>query len=114
MSIELCAGNYGNGIFDTAKEKAFTYYVNQIHEMDNFLRELTAMLESRDEETVLVMYGDHLPGFIYGRSALKMATFIRHSTLSGAIFHCRPKKENLEVISWQRMYSRCLACRKVI
>ena len=43
------------GFFDTAKEKAFTYYVNQIHEMDNFLRELTAMLESRDEETVLVM-----------------------------------------------------------
>lgn len=26
------------GFFDTAKEKAFTYYVNQIHEMDNFLR----------------------------------------------------------------------------
>ena len=102
------------GFFDTAKEKAFTYYVNQIHEMDNFLRELTAMLESRDEETVLVMYGDHLPDFHLRTKYLKMATFIRHSTLSGAIFHCRPKKKIWKVISWQRMYSRCLACRKVI
>ncbi len=42
---------------------AFTYYVNQIHEMDNFIGELTQMLDARDEDTVLVMYGDHLPGF---------------------------------------------------
>lgn len=51
------------GFFDTAKEKAFTYYVNQIHEMDNFLQELTAMLESRDEETVLVMSEGYLTKF---------------------------------------------------
>lgn len=39
------------------------YYTNQIREMDDFVAELIQMLENRDEETVLVMYGDHLPGF---------------------------------------------------
>jgi phosphoglycerol transferase MdoB-like AlkP superfamily enzyme len=46
----------------TQKElDSITYYVNQIAEMDAFLRELIAALEAYDEEIVLVMYGDHLP-----------------------------------------------------
>ena len=40
---------------------ALEYYVNQIHEMDQFVRELVAALEARDEKTVLILYGDHLP-----------------------------------------------------
>lgn len=39
------------------------YYSNQIHEMDQFVSDLIDYLSSRDEKTVLVMYGDHLPGF---------------------------------------------------
>ena len=37
------------------------YYVNQIHEMDNFVKELTDRLADYPEDVVLVMYGDHLP-----------------------------------------------------
>ncbi len=37
------------------------YYVNEIHEMDQFIQELIQELESYGEPTVLVMYGDHLP-----------------------------------------------------
>lgn len=37
------------------------YYVNQINEMDEFLKELTTALEEFGEDTVLVVYGDHLP-----------------------------------------------------
>ena len=37
------------------------YYVNQIHEMDEFIRQLVEMLEKRGEDTVLLLYGDHLP-----------------------------------------------------
>lgn len=44
-------------------EIAFEYYVNQLHEMDIFIGELIDMLTERDEETVLVLYGDHLPTF---------------------------------------------------
>lgn len=39
------------------------YYSHQIHEMDQFIAELIDYLNSIDEDTVLVMYGDHLPGF---------------------------------------------------
>ena len=37
------------------------YYVNQIHEMDNFIGDLVQTLSEYPEDVVLVMYGDHLP-----------------------------------------------------
>ena len=43
------------------KNNQWEYYVNQLHEMDQFIKELTERLEEYDEPTVLVMYGDHLP-----------------------------------------------------
>ena len=39
----------------------YEYYVNQIHEMDQFLKELTTALSNYDEDVVLVLYGDHIP-----------------------------------------------------
>lgn len=47
----------------TGNPAGFEYYVNQIHEMDQFIADLIEELEARDEKTVLVMYGDHLPTF---------------------------------------------------
>ena len=44
-----------------SKNNQWEYYVNQIHEMDNFVKELTDRLEDYPEDVVLVMYGDHLP-----------------------------------------------------
>jgi hypothetical protein len=41
----------------------WTYYCNQLKEMDDFIGDLIDELENFDEEVVLVMYGDHLPGF---------------------------------------------------
>lgn len=46
---------------DTAKE--FTYYINQLYEVDQFIGNLLTTLENRDERTVVVMFGDHLPSF---------------------------------------------------
>lgn len=40
---------------------SWEYYVNQIHEMDKFVKELTTKLADYPEPVVLVMYGDHLP-----------------------------------------------------
>jgi hypothetical protein len=37
------------------------YYMEEIHEMDNFIKALTDELSSYDEPVVLVMYGDHEP-----------------------------------------------------
>lgn len=39
----------------------YEYYVNQIYEMDQFVKALTDTLAKREEPTVLVMYGDHIP-----------------------------------------------------
>ena len=43
------------------KNYAWEYYVNQIHEMDDFIKKLTDTLSDYPEDVVLVMYGDHLP-----------------------------------------------------
>ncbi len=59
-----------NNFFDKEKQTAFEYYVNQIKEMDDFIKELTDYLSQRDEQTVLVMYGDHLPGFEFDDNEL--------------------------------------------
>ena len=39
----------------------YEYYVNQVYEMDKFVKELTDTLNEFDEDVVLVMYGDHIP-----------------------------------------------------
>ncbi len=46
---------------EQSMEYAWGYYVNQIAEDDQFLQDLIKALEKRDEPTVLVLYGDHLP-----------------------------------------------------
>lgn len=43
-------------------QNQLTYYANEIYEMDEFLQTLTETLEDYPEETIVVAYGDHLPG----------------------------------------------------
>ena len=40
---------------------AIQYYTNLIHDMDLFVEELVRKLQKRGEETILFLYGDHLP-----------------------------------------------------
>lgn len=49
----------------------YEYYVNQIREMDIFIKELTKALAKYDEKIVLVMYGDHLPALDMKESDMK-------------------------------------------
>lgn len=39
--------------------------------MDSFIGELVDMLKRRKEETVLVMYGDHLPTFSFTNDTME-------------------------------------------
>lgn len=48
------------------------YYVNMLHEVDKFIGDFVDMLSKRDEKTMLVMFGDHLPTL--GLSDENMAT----------------------------------------
>lgn len=51
-----------SGIEDEELANSYTYYVNQLVEEDQFIRNLTAALAEYEEDVVLVMYGDHIPG----------------------------------------------------
>lgn len=42
-------------------ESQYSYYVNEISEVDKMIGNLINKLEKRKEKTVLVLYGDHLP-----------------------------------------------------
>lgn len=55
------------------------YYVNEIHEVDKFIANLTNMLSQRDEKTIVVFFGDHLPTMGLEESDMK----------SGSIFKTR-------------------------
>lgn len=37
------------------------YYINELHEVDQFVGNLIDELSKRDEKTIVVLYGDHLP-----------------------------------------------------
>ncbi len=49
------------GAESEGRNNAWEYYVNQLYEMDLFIKELTDRLSEYDEPVVLMMYGDHLP-----------------------------------------------------
>ena len=62
----------------------YEYYVNQIYEMDQFVADFLETMENFDEDTVVVMYGDHLPALEniadenlkYGRSSYQTDYFM--------------------------------------
>lgn len=74
---------------------AFEYYVNQLHEMDQFVKDLTDTLSQRDEKTVLVLYGDHLPALNLESSDMKSNTLYHTSYVIWDNFGLPQKDQNL-------------------
>ena len=54
-----------SGAEDEETETQYTYYANQLYEVDSFLADLISSLSLVNEPTLLVLYGDHLPAFGY-------------------------------------------------
>ena len=52
---------YAWGTESAKKNNQWTYYANQVYEMDIFAQNLVDMMEKRGEPAVVVFYGDHLP-----------------------------------------------------
>ena len=50
-----------SGVEDEGEANQWTYYVNQLNAADRFISGLISELEKRDEDTIVVMFGDHLP-----------------------------------------------------
>ncbi len=59
-----------SGIDNEELRSQTEYYANEIYEMDEFIKELIAALEDCGEDTILVMYGDHLPSLGINESDL--------------------------------------------
>ncbi len=63
-----------SGASTDEKNCQWEYYVNEIHEMDTFVKDLTDYLSTRDEPTILLLYGDHLPTMGLADSDLSTGT----------------------------------------
>ncbi len=59
------------GIEEEGKKNSWEYFVNHLYETDKFIADLLSQLQKRNEPTVLILYGDHLPTMGLEASDLK-------------------------------------------
>lgn len=52
-----------SGMADEERANGYAYYLQQLHECDEFVGELVAALSDYPEPVAVVFYGDHLPSF---------------------------------------------------
>lgn len=50
-----------SGVEDEERRNEIEYYLEQLNQMDAFLKELVDALSEYDEDVILVIFGDHLP-----------------------------------------------------
>jgi hypothetical protein len=51
-----------NAVGKTEEEHwAWEYYINRIHNVDDFVKQYIEALDARGEDTLVIMFGDHLP-----------------------------------------------------
>ena len=77
----------------------YEYYVNMVHSMDNFVKNLTAELEKFDEDVVLVMYGDHLPALDMKAEDMKSGSLYATQYVIWSNFEM--EKEDHDVYAYQ-------------
>ncbi|OUP49115.1 LTA synthase family protein [Lachnoclostridium sp. An181] len=89
------------GIEDEGLKNKWEYYVNQVYEMDAFAGRLISEIEKRDEPTVVVFYGDHLPTM--GLSVKDLKSRYLYNTNYVIWDNIGLKKENRNIPSYQIM-----------
>ncbi len=89
------------GAATEAEGYAWEYYINMLHEVDTFIGDLTEMLAQRDEKTVVVMFGDHLPTM--GLTEEDMATGSLFQTKYITWSNFEMEKKDRDLTSYQLM-----------
>lgn len=84
-----------SGAESQERNYAWEYYVNQLHEMDQFVKELTETLSEFDERVVLVMYGDHLPTMDLRVEDMKNKYLFQTKYVMWSNFELKKKDKNL-------------------
>ena len=72
------------------------YYINQLHEMDNLIARLIEKFQNSEEPTVLVLYGDHLPGFNFRQENLNEGTLLQTEYVIWTNFDLAVEHHDLE------------------
>lgn len=71
------------------------YYVQQVHEMDEFIGELTDALSQWDEPAVVMFYGDHLPNLNIEKNELSNRDLFQTEYVMWSNFRMRQKDQDL-------------------
>lgn len=84
----------------------FAYYTQQLKEIDQFLEQLIFALERRDEDTVLVVFGDHLPSLEIESEDLSKGSKFQTDYFIWDNIGLEKEDENLEIY---QLYSKVFA-----
>lgn len=84
---------------DEEKTNMWEYYINMIHNVDEFIREYTEMLDARGEDTLVIMFGDHLPTM--GLNESETATGDLYQTKYATWNNFGMPKEDADLTSYQ-------------
>lgn len=52
--------------YEEFPQHQLNYFLNQLYEMDQFINDVVGWIKTLNEPTILVLYGDHLPGIDFG------------------------------------------------
>ena len=86
---------------------AWEYYVNQVHEMDKFVGDqLIEAVESRNEPSVIVFYGDHLPTMNLEAKDLKEPLSLQYKLCD--LGQYRTGERSMKTSPHTRSWRRCL------
>ncbi len=78
---------------------AWEYYINRIYNVDDFLKQYIEALDSRGEDTLVIMFGDHLPTM--GLTADEVATNDLYKTKYFTWNNFGMEKQDMDLTSYQ-------------
>lgn len=87
---------------------AYSYYVNQMAEMDDFVMELVTAVKELDEDTLVVFYGDHLPSLSIKDEELSKGSIYTTEYLMVSNFGLEDRAEDIDDTTTYRLSAEIL------
>lgn len=97
-----------SGFSEEAQNNAFEYYVNEIYEMDLFLHDLITVLQYYPEKVMLILYGDHLPGFGFKDTDLENGSIYQTEYVIWTNYELEKRERDLEAYQLSAYVMRLL------
>ena len=106
-----CPIEITQGPQEESLQAGFTYYINQLNEVDSFLHTLTQTLEQWDEPVMLVIFGDHLPNFVLEEEDLKSRDLFKTEYVIWTNYQLTLEDENLYAYQLSSRVLQGMNCR---